>query len=69
VQPEAVKDDGVTYEWSFGGSVPVNRILHEIFETDDSITNVVMSTPSSDITLFSRELPVLGTVSITVVTL
>lgn len=68
LQPEAVKADGVTYEWDFGGSVPVQRIYHEIFETDDSITNVVMSTPAADINLFSRELPVLGTVSITVVT-
>ena len=68
LQPEAVKADGVTYEWAFGGTVPVQRIAHEIFETDDSITNVVMTSPASDTTLFARELPVLGTVSITVVT-
>jgi hypothetical protein len=67
VQPEAVKDDGVTYEWEFGGEVPISRLSHEIFELDEGITKVVMTTPSANVPLASRELPTLGTVTITVI--
>lgn len=67
IQPEAKKDDGVTYEWEFGAAVPTSRIGHEIFETDEDITKVVLSVPSSDVPLTTRELPVIGTMTITVV--
>lgn len=67
IHPEALKDDGVTYEWAFGAEVDDSRISHEIFETDESTTKVNLTTPAGPITLLSRELPVLGTVSITVV--
>lgn len=73
-QPEALKEDGVTYEWEFGGKVPSSRIAHEIFKTDDSITDVDITevngvTPPADmdVTLAARELPALGTATITVV--
>lgn len=67
IQPEALKIDGVTYEWEFGEDVPVSRISHEIFETAETISKVVVTAPASDVPLSSRELPVLGTVSITIV--
>ena len=67
LQPEALKDDGVTFEWEFGGEVPRSRLSHEIFETDESITKVVLTSPPSDVPLTSRELPVAGTISIVVV--
>jgi hypothetical protein len=67
LQPEALKGDGVTWEWSFGEEVPVSRIIHEIFETAETIEKVELTTPAADVTLASRELPVLGTVTITVV--
>lgn len=67
IQPEALKDDGVTYEWNFGGEVPMSRISHEIFEVDETITKVELTIPSGDITLTNRELPVLGTTNITVI--
>ncbi len=67
IQPEALKTDGVTFEWEFGEDVPRSRILHEIFETDESIQDVVLTTPPADVGLDPRELPVLGTISITVV--
>jgi hypothetical protein len=67
IQPEALKPDGVTYEWQFGASVPTARISHEIFDTDESITNVNLIQPASDVVLTKRELPVLGNVNITVV--
>lgn len=67
LQPEALKADGVTWEWDFGGEVPVSRISHEIFETAETITKVKVTTPASDTVLAARELPKLGSVTITVV--
>jgi hypothetical protein len=67
LQPEALKDDGASFEWEFGADVPVSRIIHEIFETSESITRVDVSLPAGNVELLSRELPVLGTVTITVV--
>jgi len=67
IQPEALKQDGVTFEWEFGEEVAVSRINHEIFETSESIEKVEVTTPPANVALQPRELPVLGTVSITVV--
>ena len=67
LQPEALKDDGVTYEWDFGGQVPVSRLIHEIFETDDAIEDMDITIPAADVVLNPTELPVVGTLSITVV--
>jgi predicted phage baseplate assembly protein len=66
IQPEALKEDGITYEWEFGGRVPVSRIIHEIFGTDESITDVDVTVPAIDVELLDRELPVVGTLSITI---
>jgi hypothetical protein len=65
-QPEALKDDGVTFQWDFGGDVPRSRIIHEIFEASANITKVELTTPSSDVVLNERELPAIGTVSIVI---
>jgi hypothetical protein len=67
IQPEALKADGVTYEWEFGAEVPLSRINSVIFDTDPSITKVVLTVPASDTALQSRELPLAGTVNITVI--
>ena len=66
LQPEALKDDGVSFLWEFGDEVPRNRIVHEIFRTDPAITDLNLTVPSSDTTLGARELPTIGTVSITI---
>lgn len=67
LQPEARKDDGVSWEWEFGSSVPVSRLTHEIFDIDNTkVTKVVITTPSSDVLLQARELPTAGTFNITV---
>jgi len=69
IQPEAtqINQDGAEeYVWNFGDKIPVDRIVHEIFKTDTRITDVDLSTPSSDIQLGARELPALGTVTVTV---
>jgi len=62
-----VKEDGVTFEWDFGLDVPVSRIIHEIFESDERINKVTVTTPASDVVLGPTELPVIGTVSITII--
>lgn len=67
IQPEALKDDGVTYEWTFGGEVDDSRIMKEIFKTDESITRVELTTPTGLTSLLPRELPQLGAVSITII--
>jgi len=69
VQPEALKSDGVNYEWDFGSEVPTSRLTHEIFEAHEGITKVVLVTPASNVALDARDLPALGTVSITLVIL
>lgn len=62
LQPEAVRADGVTYEWDFGGSVPTSRLLAEIFKSSpNTIRNVVLALPAVDVTLNLRELPTAGT--------
>ena len=65
-QPEAVKTDGITFEWDFGETVYTSRISHEIFKAVTRVEKVVLSTPSSDVVLTSRELPMLGTVTLTI---
>jgi hypothetical protein len=67
LQPEALKEDGITFTWDFGGTVPVSRISHEIFNTDPRITKVVLTTPAVDLVLNTRQLPTKGTILITMV--
>lgn len=67
IQPEATREDGVTWEWDFGSLVPRSRLIHEIFNTDQNrIFNVVLIHPNADILLGKRELPIVGSISITV---
>ena len=56
LHPEALKNDGVTWEWDFDGEVPRSRIISEIFKVD-GVRKVVLNTPATDITLATRELP------------
>jgi len=67
LRPEALKNDGVNYEWEFGGKVTVSRINHEIFSVDENTTDVDITSPASDVQLGDRELPTVGTLSIIVV--
>jgi hypothetical protein len=66
VQPEALKADGVTFEWNFGGRVPVSRLTHEVFKVDDRITDVDITTPGADRVLSSRQLPVAGNLTVNI---
>ena len=68
IQPEALKEDGLNWEWNFGSEISLSRINYEVFSSDDTITKVIINSPVSDITLQPRELPILGTVTITIIT-
>jgi len=67
LHPEAKKDDGITFEWTKGAKIATSKLISIIFKTDNSITDVDLTIPSSDIILQTRELPILGTVNITIV--
>ena len=68
LNPEATFDDGVTKRWDFGDEVPFSIIISEIFEVDPiNIKKVDLTQPTTDIQLGTRELPLAGTVTITVI--
>jgi predicted phage baseplate assembly protein len=66
LNPLAKKSDG-TYVWAFGGSVPLARLYQEVMNTSPPPRNVTFTVPTGDTSLAQRELPVAGTLSITVV--
>lgn len=63
LQPEALKEDGVTYEWDFGGRVAMSRLAHEVFKVDKRIKDVDVS--GADLVLTRRQLPIAGTITVT----
>lgn len=76
LQPLALREDSALFEWEFGEDVPVTRIIHEIFSTDESILDVDITDLNGggapligdSVTLATRELPVIDpTSSFTVV--
>lgn len=68
LNPDATFNDGVTRRWAFGQEIPISVIIAEVFEVDPvNIKKVVIATPASDVILATRELPLAGTVTVTVV--
>jgi hypothetical protein len=67
LQPEALKEDGVTFMWEFGADVPRSRIIHEIFQAEPRITNVNLIQPAVDVPMGRRELPTAGSFLITMI--
>lgn len=65
LNPLATRDDG-NYIWSFGGTVPTARIIQEIMNTDPAPRNTTLTLPAADVSLGTEELPVVGTLSITI---
>jgi hypothetical protein len=65
IQPEALKEDGITWMWNFGDEISLSRINHEVFIS--GVTKVVINSPVSDIVLQTRELPILGTLSLNII--
>lgn len=65
LSPTSVQADGVTYTWNFGGSVPLAQLIATVMGTSPAPRNVVFATPAADVALATRELPVVGTISLT----
>jgi hypothetical protein len=63
LQPEARKSDGVTFEWNFGGHIPVSRLVHEVFKVDERITSVSLNLVDDQV-LTSRQLPIAGEINV-----
>jgi hypothetical protein len=67
LQPDARKDDGVTFEWNFGDDIFISRIYHEIHTADSLITQIedlLINGSSVNVTLGENELPVAGTITL-----
>jgi hypothetical protein len=60
VNPTAVENDGRSFVWRYGQSVPLSRIASEVFLlAPGNVFDVDITSPSEDIQLTSRELPIL----------
>jgi predicted phage baseplate assembly protein len=69
LQPEARQEDGGSWEWDFGENIRISRMIHEIFKSDTDIygvQNLLINGAAADLVLALRELPVAGTLAITV---
>jgi len=70
LSPTATESDGVTYVWRFGQDVPLSRITSEIFRiSPGNIFNVKITSPTADIGLSLKELPIFDPVNTNVVIL
>jgi len=72
LQTDALRPDGVTFEWEFGEPVPRSRLSHEIHDVDEKIKKVTITSlggvpAAEEVVLLSTELPVSGTFLITMV--
>jgi hypothetical protein len=58
LSPTAIESDGVSYVWEFGQEVPNSRVISEIFDiSPGNVFKVVISSPTVDVGLESKELP------------
>lgn len=69
LDPEATEEDGITPCWHFGDLVDKDRIKAEIFKVDAHIRSIAMALPVSSVQLGIRELPKLGSVKISLVSI
>jgi hypothetical protein len=59
ISPTALEVDGRSYIWRFGQNVPLSRLASEIFHlAPGNIFDVDFTSPTSDIGLSSKELPI-----------
>lgn len=65
LQPSALLVDGITFMWSFGGTIALSFIDFQIHGVDPTITKVVLN-GWTDIVLGQNQLPTAGTFSITI---
>jgi hypothetical protein len=70
LSPTATESDGVTYVWQFGQEVPLSRIISEIFKiSPGNVFKVTITSPTSDIGMSARELPIFDPINTNVVVL
>jgi len=68
LNPDATFDDGVTKRWDFGQEVPTSVIIAEIFDVDQvNIKKVTLILPAADLILTTRQLPLAGIITISVI--
>lgn len=65
LHPEAKDEDG-EWQWDFGEEVPLSVLISTIMASDPKPRKVTITVPAADVPLTTRELPVTGTLSITV---
>lgn len=66
LDPEAQDDETPpNYRWDFGETVYLSALI-ALIHSVDGVENVVITTPAADVVLASRELPIAGTLTITV---
>lgn len=68
VSPVAVESNGKTYMWRFGQTVPLSKIQSEVFNlSPGNIFDVDVTSPTTDIALSFRELPLFDATSTNIV--
>ncbi len=58
---------GTEWLWDFGEEVPVSMIVNAIMESSPKPRKCLVTLPAADVPLLPRELPVVGTVTLTMV--
>lgn len=67
LNPTSLEIDGVTYTWNFGQIVPLARLTQAVMDTTPRPRNVLFTTPPTDMLLATRELPAVGSITLTLV--
>lgn len=65
LQPLAQRDD-TSWRWSFGQTVTLANLIGIITNADRDVRDVTLTVPAASVTLADDELPVLGTLDLTV---
>lgn len=68
LNPEAKEEDGITFEWEFGGTIYLSDMIKKIHLTDSSIIkvdNLLINGSAADLALELRQLPIAGAITIT----
>lgn len=67
IDPEAIAEDEVNYQWEFGEKVPLSMIDHIVHRVDVAVLEVDILAPLVDTALNYDELPIAGTVVVNLV--
>lgn len=67
-QPDARRDDGVTFQWEYGANIFPSRVHYEIHRADSGVwevSDLLLNGSSAALDLQADELPVAGTIVLT----